>query len=434
VHARQLSALTVVAAASVAAKAVAVGRDLAIAYRFGAGDVVDAFLLAYLVPYTLVALIGGALHGAFLPVFVRERDTNGADAAQRLLGATTARVLLGLGVVVLLVGLGARPLVSLLGGGFSAEKLALTRSLALLLLPVSVLGTLALLWTSALNAGRVFALPSLTPALPPLFVVAAALSFGRTWGITALAVGLVIGHAAEALVLAGAVRRRGLPLAPRWSASGSALGDVFSQLLPLLSAAALMSMTTFVAQGMAARVGSGSVAALGYGGKLTSLLVGVFALALGTAVFPHFSELQAAGRTTELRATLRTWSRAILWGSLIPVSVLVLGSEQIVRALFERGAFSPADTAAVAPVQALYLLQIPFYVTGILGIRLLTSAGRGRLVMAIAAANLVVNVVANLFFMRWWGVAGIALSTTLVYALSCLMIYAAVNRYLGADA
>ena len=432
-HLHILSAFTVVATAAIGAKAIAFGRDFAIAYHFGAGDLVDAFLIAYLVPYTLLTVLGGALHSAFLPVFVRVRGSEGEEAASRLLGGTTALVLVAVTVLTLALALLADPLLAVLASGFAPEKLALTRSLLFLLLPVCALGTLVTLWTAPLNAARQFALPAASPALPPLALMAAVLAFGKEGGITAAALGLLVGHAAEALLVGGALRRRGTSLAPRWSGVTAGVREVIGQLLPLLAATALMSMTTFVDQGMAAALGSGSVAALGYGAKLSALLAGVLALALGTAVFPHFSELVAAGRHAELRSHLRLYSRLILWASLIPVAALVLQSDRIVVLLFERGAFTPEHSATVGSVQALYLLQIPFYLTGILGVRMLTAVGRGRVVMSIAAVNVLAKVVGNLVFMRWLGVAGIALSTSFVYALSCVLIFAALNRYLHED-
>ena len=429
-HLHILSAFTVVAAASVGAKAIAFGRDFALAYHFGAGDLVDAFLTAYLVPYTLLSVLGGALHSAFLPIFVRVRDGEGEEAASRLLAETTTLVLVAVTLLMLALALLATPLLAVLASGFGAEKLALTRSLLLLLLPVCGLGTLVMLWAAPLNAARQFALPAASPALPPLGVMVAVLAFGTEGGITAAAGGLLAGHAAEALLIGGALRRRRSALAPRWSGVSGGVRDVIAQLLPLLAAAALMSMTAFVDQGMAAALGSGSVAALGYGGKLSALLAGVFALALGTAVFPHFSEFVAAGRHPELTTHVRLYSRLILWGSLIPVAVLVLESDRIVALLFERGAFTAEHSATVSSVQAFSLLQIPFYVTGILGVRMLAAAGKGRVVMSIAAVTVLAKVAANLVLVRWLGVAGIALSTSLVYALSCVLIFAALKRYL----
>ena len=101
----------------------------------------------------------------------------------------------------------------------------------------------------------------------------------------------------------------------------------------------------------------------------------------------------------------------------------MLFSEPMVRVVFERGSFNASDTRVVSVVTACFALQIPFYVAGILGVRLLNALGKGRSIMLICAANMLVNVFGNLILMRWMGVAGIALSTSLVYLLSCVLVF-----------
>ena len=121
---------------SVVVKATAALKELAVAYRFGTGDAVDAFLIAFLVPSLLVNVFAGSLSAAFTPVYIHVRETEGASVARRLLGSAvvgSAVLVLGvMGVLLLVTPFGMQ----FLGAGFSAEKLALTRTLFLLLLLV----------------------------------------------------------------------------------------------------------------------------------------------------------------------------------------------------------------------------------------------------------------------------------------------------------
>jgi putative peptidoglycan lipid II flippase len=111
--------------------------------------------------------------------------------------------------------------------------------------------------------------------------------------------------------------------------------------------------------------------------------------------------------------------------------VFMAGSEWIIRIAFQRGAFKPEDTALVSFIQQMYLLQVPFLVIGLLGVRLLVAMSRNHLLTFMSVVNLVVNVVGNLIFMRWFGAAGIALSTSVVYVVSMTMILVLVNRSLS---
>ncbi|NJM45608.1 MAG: hypothetical protein HC860_05050 [Alkalinema sp. RU_4_3] len=77
----------------------------------------------------------------------------------------------------------------------------------------------------------------------------------------------------------------------------------------------------------------------------------------------------------------------------------------------------------MAQVQAAFALQIPFHLCGIITVRLLSAAKANQVMLYSALISLTVNVVLNLLFMRWWGVAGIALSTSCVYIVSACFLW-----------
>jgi putative peptidoglycan lipid II flippase len=110
------------------------------------------------------------------------------------------------------------------------------------------------------------------------------------------------------------------------------------------------------------------------------------------------------------------------------VAVLIFFSEPLVRLLFERGAFGPESTLAVARVQQWLLPQLPFYIVVLLGSRVLSAMDGNRAVLAIGAVNLATNVVGNLVLMRWYGVNGIAMATSLVYMLGTILTLIAIRR------
>jgi len=117
--------------------------------------------------------------------------------------------------------------------------------------------------------------------------------------------------------------------------------------------------------------------------------------------------------------------------AVLPATVAaILASKAIVRLLFERGAFTAADTSLVTRIQAFYLLQVPFVVIGMLFVRLASSLQRNQILLWGAAITLPLNVVLNFILMRWLGVGGIALSTSLVFLVSCCYLMVSVHRAL----
>jgi len=195
-------------------------------------------------------------------------------------------------------------------------------------------------------------------------------------------------------------------------------------------ASIVMSSTSVIDNAMASWLDSGAVAALTYGSKIPAFLAAAGMTALGSAVLPHFSRLVALEDHGAIRHTLNTYGRWLLILAVPITIVFIAASEWIVRMLFERGAFDAEDTRIVTFVQQMYLIQIPFVMVGILGGRLLIAMSKMYLLTIMAVVNLAVVVVGNLVLMQWLGVGGIALATSIMYAVSAAMIWVLVHRSL----
>ena len=419
-----------VAVCSAVAGLASTAKELAVARWFGRGDALDAFLIAYLLPAFLVALVAGSFNAAMIPTFIEVREREGKEAAQRLFsGVMVLSAALLVGVSVLL-GILAPYFLPLLGSGFGPAKLMLTRHLLYALLPFIVLSGLAVAWTAVLNAGERFGLPALSAVTTPLCIIGFLLLLGNDWGVYTLAVGTVTGVSLQAAVLGWLLRTRGVRLEPRWHGLEPGLRRVVGQYAPMLAGALLMGSTELVDQSMAAMLAPGSVAALNYARKIVSLFIVIGATPLGTAALPYFSQMVANRDWSGCRRILKVYSRAIVLITVPITAGLVCFSHPLIRIVFQRGAFTAVDTAVVSRVQALLSLQIPFYFLAQLGVRLISALKRNWVLMAIAGVNMVVNVFFNLLLMKYWGVAGIALSTSFVYIVACGLVYASIGRSL----
>src|SRR5262249_50974160 len=372
------------------------------------------FLIAMVLPTTVTGLIAGSFNSALVPVYIRVRENNGAEASQRLLSSVQVINLALLAAVLILLAAAVPFYLHLLGSGFSSSKLLLTRYLLYLLLPIILFNGLITVWSAILNAHERFALPAVTPAVTPLIALLALLFFGSYWGIFALACGTVVGTLIEASVLARAVKARGIGLKLGWSGFNPELRTVIRQYVPTLSGTLVLSVSPLIDQSMAAMLSPGSVAALNYGYKIVNAIGSLTSVALSTAVLPYFAQMAAQKDWSSCRRTLKVYSSLVL-ATTIPLSIaLILGSRPLIRLLFQRGAFTEADTAIVSATQACFALIIPFASWGILFVRLLSSLYRSDLLVYSAVLCATSNVIFNIIFMRRWGVPGIALSTSLV--------------------
>ena len=235
----------------------------------------------------------------------------------------------------------------------------------------------------------------------------------------------------EGSLLLAVLQRHGIQLELTWKRFDPDVGRVLSQYAPMFAGALLMGGTGVVDQSMAAMLPGGSVAALSYANKIVGAVLAIGGTALNTGAFPYFSKMVAGNDWPGLRHTLKRYSMLVVLATVPLTVLLAVLSKSLVRVLFQRSAFTSADTELVSWVQVCYAAQIPFHIWSLLFVRFLCSIRRNDLLMYLAAVNLTLDIVLNLVLMRIWGVAGIAMSTSIVTATSFVLVAIASVRLLA---
>ncbi|MCR9177830.1 MAG: hypothetical protein NXI19_17760, partial [Alphaproteobacteria bacterium] len=179
-----------------------------------------------------------------------------------------------------------------------------------------------------------------------------------------------------------------------------------------------------------AALGTGAASAIGYGAKLVLAGLHVATLALGVAVLPTYSEA-ALGDRVGLRVRLRKHVGIVALISIPAVGIAALIAEPVIRILYQRGAFTSADTELVSQVLIAYATQLPAYAATVILVRAAAALDLGRAIAAAAVVNLVATVAFNLGLMGIYGVVGIAAATAPAFLVTALVLYLAVDRSLS---
>lgn len=413
VNRRILRAAASVTAAGILVKIVATFKEFTVAGVYGRSDAMDAYLAAVLIPNLLINLISESMNQALVPTLIRVREHEGHERAQELLSGAMLWVTVLLTAATILMALAARGFFPLIASHFPPQKLTLSIHLFYALLPVVLITGIATNCTAVLNTFDRFALPALAPVATPVAIILAALFLSGRCGIWAMAYATLAGALAHAVVVAGMMDAHGYRFRLFWHGTTEATREVARQYGPVLLSGVVASGGLLVDQAMAAMLPSGSVSALAYANRFVSVVITLLAGAVSAAVVPHFSRMIAHADWAGCRHTLRTWVRLTALVSTPIALALMAGSHLLIRTAFQHGVFSSADTALVSPVLAMFAIQIPFFVSSRVFYRFLVAMRRTDLIFYCGALNLALDVVLNLLLMRWWGVAGIALATSL---------------------
>jgi putative peptidoglycan lipid II flippase len=430
VNRRIFRAAASVTAVGILVKIVATFKEVAVAGVYGRSDAMDAFLAASLIPGLLINLISESMNQALVPTLIRVREQEGHDRAQELLSNSMLWMCALLAATSAVMALTARGFFPLLASHFTVAKLDLSVRIFYALLPVVLITGIATNCTAVLNTFHRFALPALAVAINPAAIILGALLLSGRLGIWAVVYATLAGALIHAVMVAGMMESHGYRFCLRWFGMTEATREVARQYGPVLLSGVVASGGLLVDQSMAAMLPAGSVSALVYANRFVSVVLTLLAGAVSTAVTPYFSSMIAQQDWARCRHTLRTWVRLTALVSAPIAAVLIAAAHPLIRLTLQHGAFGPRDTAVVTPVLVMYAIQIPFFVTSRVFYRFLVAMRRTDLIFYCGTLNLVLDIGLNLILMRWFGVAGIALATSLWTVSTFLFLWYWTKRLL----
>src|SRR3954468_15133174 len=340
-------------------------RDIMLAAILGAGPVADAFFVALRLPNHFRAIFAeGAFNAAWVPAYAHVHGEHGEGPAEVFADRIFTLLFLSQVILLGLAWLFMPQAMTLLAPGFTedAQQRHLAIELTRITFPYLLLITLVTLYGGMLNVMNRFAsaaAASIFLNLSMMMTLALAAFFpsvghAAAWGV------LVSGFLQYFLLAGDLARHGGLPrFAPL------RLDDDVRAFFRALGPATLGSMGTqlalFADTIIATFLPAGALSALYYADRLNQLPIGVIGIAIGTVLLPEMSRrITANDHDGAMKAQRRAFDFTLLF-SVPFVAAFLTVPDEIMRALFARGAFSKADAAAAGATLAAYAIGlIPF--------------------------------------------------------------------------
>lgn len=430
-HARGLfSGLRIVSLCTLLSRVLGFIRETAIAGLWGLSPVSDAFVGAFRIPNLARALFGeGALSAAFTPLFVREQEQHGQDAAMQL--ASSVFVWLGLWLTALVavaeLALGATIWLAPL-----SVELRLWLALTMLMLPYLPLICLTAQLGAVLNAMGCFAWPALLPVLFNVSSLAAIWVLQR-FELTAEAQAHWL---AGFVVLTGFLQlaapwpqlwRLGFRLRGAWRSMRERIRELVRMMAPVVIGLSITQVNTFcdtlialvmsrpqdVAESAWRPLEFGTASALNLGQRLYQFPLGILGVALGTVIFPVLTRHAERGDWQRLRDDLSLGLRLVFVIGFPASAGLWLLAEPLAVVLFQRGHVSAANARQIAEMIAAYGLGVWAFCGLLIVQRGYYAIGDRITPLKIGLSVVFVNLGLNFGLIFVIGGRGLALSTSL---------------------
>ncbi len=431
-----MSAVGSIGLATLASRVLGYVRDMVVARAFGAGAATDAFFVAFRIPNLLRRLLAeGALSTAIIPVFTEHLVRGGRDAFDRMLRAVLGAGTLTLCLVTAL-GMALAPwIVAVMTPGWTTDPslLGLAVRLTRLMFPYLILVGLAALAAGILNTHRRFFTAALGPAVLNVGMIASVLLLARHFEppVMALAVGVLVGGLGQLLVQVPEIRRLGLPLTPSGEWRHPALVTVTRRLGPAAFGLAAVQITVLVNTFLASLLPRGAISFLYYADRVMEFPLGVFGIALATAVMPGMSAQAARGDRRGLAETVGFALRLSAFVAVPATAGLLTLGRPIVELLFQRGQFAAADAAATAQALAGYAVGLPAFSATRIVAQAFYAIGDTRTPVRVGFLAVAANVMFALVLMRPLEHAGLALASSLSSYVSLAGLLWMLGRRVG---
>ena len=432
-------AAAVVGSATLLSRVLGFVRDLVVARAFGAGPLTDCFFVAFRLPNLLRRLVAeGALSSAFIPVFTDYLGRAPATETRRMLRAVTGIVLLVLGALTMAGVLGAPLLVRAMAPGFFADPArgTLTVRLTRLMFPYLFFVGLAALAMGILNARRRFFAPALAPVALNLAMIAAVLFLAPRMAqpVFGLAAGVLVGGLGQLLVQVPSLVAGGVLVWPALDPGHPAVRRCFRLMTPVVIGQSASQLNVLINTVIASFLGGGSVSYLYYADRLVEFPQGVFGIAIATAVLPTLAEHAARRELDKLRQTLSFALRLAAFIGLPAAVGLFVLREPIVRVLYQRGQFGPAEVAGTAIAVGFYALGLVGWGGARIGAQAFYALGDTRTPVKVAVGAMAINSLLALVLVRPLAHAGLALASAAAGTVNAVVLVWLLRRRLGPEA
>ena len=431
-------------------------RDILCASFFGTSLAWDAFVVAFKIPNLFRRLFGeGALSAAFIPVFTEYLETKGKKDAWELVNVTGTLLFIILGSLVVL----AEISFSVIPTVFSLNhKWSLVLNLLIITFPYVLFICMVALAMAVLNSLKHFLIPALAPVTLNICWIMGVLFLTPVCGNTldskifGLAIAILIGGAIQLAMQLPVLKKEGITFKPSLNFSHPGLKRILALMLPIIFGLAAVQinvlMDSFIAIAFAKPPGgaenfliagisipypleTGAASVLYYGDRLIQFPLGVFGIAIATAVFPFFSTYAARKDWTNFTNTLNQAIRVVLFIG-IPASIgLILLRRPLVELFYERNAFTAESTYRTTGVIFYYAIGVWAYCASHVIIRAFYSIQDTLTPVKVGAGMVGLNLILNLTLIWFLREGGLALATAISATIQIIILFTLLSKKLN---
>jgi len=408
-------------------------REVLVAKYFGATGTTDAFLVAMIIPISILGLFSGGFATLVIPYYL-EKKSQSAEAARRFVNSAFTvwgTIFLAVSVFIFIF---APACVRIIAYGFTGERFTLAVTLTRYLLIAGLFTVLTGMFTGLFQAEKQFFFPIFITFLGNVALVFSLFFLHRSLGLHSWTVGQLLNASLAFFAMFFVLwwRYKFFHTFSYRQVDWAEIRQFAILLMPLVISGGLSMLNQIVDKTIASGLDAGSIAALNFSARVWNIPLSLLAIPIATAIFPTFSELALNGSARHEYEERLQRTIGVSFYLIIPSTFfLFFLAQPIVRLFFERGAFDPKATALTAFVTQMYVIGLFGHALSPILARVFYSFKNTATPLIISGVCVGLNIILNIILSRFMGAAGIALATSIVMILNFILYIVYLKKYLN---
>ncbi len=427
---------TLVASLTIVSKILGLARDLVIAHYFGTSMLADAFNMAYIFTGNIFVIFGG-IGGPFyssvvaiLPKLQGKPLTAWLFSKKLLIKASIISVVFGIICFFVRV-----PVLKIFVDPNRIEYFKLTLTNIEILLPLIVICAPIGILYGILNCYKKYYAPSLSPAILNIALIVAVFFMGDASSGLALALGTSIGGVLSLVVnfgsfaevkkeIFGSPEMKGIEHEPE----DLYIKEYYKLLYPTLMSTLISQLVVLADSFFCRGLPEGSWTAITLANRIVQMPLGVLVTGFLVPLFPRISELVFKDNIPEIKRLVK---KSLISLTLLCLPAIVIGmiwSDELIKIVFQRGAFDERSTAMVSGAFFYLCLSIIPYFVRDTYTRVCYSFGNSKAPFYGMLVAIVLKFALNSFLVPLYGLNGMAMATAIVSVVNAGVLFWVVKR------
>lgn len=397
-------------------------EKLVLAYYFGTSDAADVFVSILIIIMAFFFFFREIIEPVVLNKFMRAEQ----DEAWNLFNYVLRWIFVVTLVISTVIILAPEFIIMVLAPGFDNERMTSAITLLQLSAPAVIFLCLSTLTNIVLNAQKIFSFPLVGDLFFKLVMILSIVLFYKTCGLQSTAIGIFIGAVVKLVTHLFALHHR---ITFRLvSINAEAKRNLWYLSWPLMIGMLFSQLTSIVDNVFASYMTNGSIAALSYARKVIELPVVLFPYVLSVVIFPHFTELEIQQNSTLLYKWLGDILRWIILLFTPAAIFLALFSNEVVKFIFERGAFDPSSTAITSTPLSIYAIGLVFFGIEAILVNFYYARGRIREPVTVGIVTVMINILVTYLSIPHAGYLAIPIAFVIQKGMKVLILSVILKR------